>query len=75
MKNLAGNPEYNDLKSKLKNQLFEELKKQGDPRMFGHGHIFDAYPYAGENRRNFYERYMNGEDIDAPWVNETDFEK
>lgn len=75
MNNLAGNPEYNDVKSRLKDQLVDELKEQGDPRMFGKGHIFDEYPYAGENRRNFYERYMNKEDIDAPWVNETDFEK
>ena len=43
--------------------------------MFGNGHIFDEYEYAGDNSRNFYERYMNGEDINAGWVNESDFEK
>ena len=64
-----------ELKNRLKALLFDELKQQKDPRMFGQGHIFDEYPYAKEQTRNFYERYMNGEKISAGWVNETDFEK
>jgi arylsulfatase A-like enzyme len=28
----------------LQQQLFDELKQQEDPRMFGRGHIFDEYP-------------------------------
>lgn len=75
MENKAMNPEYQGIKAALKEQLFDELKAQGDPRMFGNGHIFDAYRYADENSQNFYERYMNGEDLNAGWVNETDFEK
>ena len=75
MDNLAIHPEYQTIKAELKNQLFETLKAQQDPRMFGNGHIFDEYEYAGDNSRNFYERYMNGEDINAGWVNESDFEK
>jgi hypothetical protein len=55
--------------------LFEQLKAEDDPRMFGKGHIFDQYEYAGGNSRNFYERYMKGEDIKAGWVNQSDFEK
>jgi len=56
-------------------QLFNELKAQQDPRVLGHGHIFDEYPHAHEAFRGFYERYMKGEKIKAGWVNETDFEK
>lgn len=73
--NMALHPEYQGIKSGLKEQLFQELKAQGDPRMFGNGHIFDEYEYAGDNSRNFYERYMRGENIKAGWVNESDFEK
>lgn len=73
--NLVLHPEYQGMKAALKEQLFRELKAQGDPRMFGSGHIFDEYKYAGENSRNFYERYMRGENIKAGWVNESDFEK
>lgn len=73
--NLALHPEYQGMKAAVKEQLFQELKEQGDPRMFGNGHIFDGYEYAGHNSRNFYERYMRGEDIKAGWVNESDFEK
>ncbi|WPP51805.1 sulfatase family protein [Catalinimonas niigatensis] len=73
--NLALHPEYQTMKDNLKSQLFDQLKKQGDPRMFGNGHTFDEYEYAGANSRNFYERYMHGEEMKAGWVNETDFEK
>lgn len=73
--NLALHPEFHGMRSALKEQLFQELKAQGDPRMVGQGHIFDQYEYAGDHSRNFYERYMRGEDIKAGWVNESDFEK
>ncbi len=41
--------------------------------MNGQGHIFDAYLYAGENHRGFYERYMAGEEMNTGWVNDSDF--
>ena len=58
----------------LKQQLFQDLRAQGDPRMFGRGHEFDEYPYAVEHDRNFYERFRRGEKVKAGWVNESDFE-
>ncbi len=75
MNNIANDPEYSALKEQLKTQLFKELKEQGDPRMFGHGHIFDEYEYADKTGRHFYERYMRGEKMNAGWVNPSDFEK
>lgn len=74
MNNLAALPEYAELKNSLKTMMESELKAQNDPRMLGHGHIFDEYVYAHENSRNFYNRYINGEPLNAPWVNATDFE-
>lgn len=58
----------------LKKRLFAELEAQGDPRMLGQGHLFDAYPYAKEEERNFYERYINGEGVKASWVSDSDFQ-
>jgi N-sulfoglucosamine sulfohydrolase len=75
MNNLADMDEFEGQKSKLKNQLFAELKKQGDPRMFGKGYIFDEYLYGDTNTKNFYERYMRGEKLNSGWVNNSDFEK
>lgn len=75
MNNLAKKSKFKETKTKLKNQLFDELKEQGDPRMFGKGYIFDEYIFADEKSRNFYERYKKGENIKAKWVNESDFEK
>lgn len=49
--NLAGNVSFDALQQ----QLFTELKQQGDPRMFGQGHLFDEYPSA-EKDRGLYER-------------------
>jgi len=72
--NLADDPQYSELKTGLKEQLFNELKEQGDPRMFGDGHVFDEYLYADEKHRHFYEKYKRGENLRAGWVNESDFE-
>jgi len=73
--NLAGNARHRALKRQLRSQLERELRAEGDPRMFGKGHIFDEYVYADEKTRNFYERFMRGEKVRAGWVNESDFEK
>ena len=55
--------------------LEEELKKEGDPRMFGHGTVFDGYPYAEPERIRYYERFMAGEPVTAGWIEPTDAEK
>ena len=44
--------QYASLMSKMKVALFAELKKQGDPRLRGNGHAFDAYPHS--KRPGFY---------------------
>ena len=59
----------------LKQRLFAELESQGDPRLLGRGHLFDAYPYAGERERDFHGRFMRGEKPRAGWVRESDFER
>jgi arylsulfatase A-like enzyme len=61
MTNLAATVSF----SKLQKQLFDELKQQDDPRMFGNGHIYDEYPYGNASKRNFYDRIMRGEKIET----------
>lgn len=75
VKNLANKPGHQMMKTVLKNQLFRELKAQGDPRMHGNGDVFDSYPYSGATTDNFYDRFMSGEKVKAGWVNPSDFEK
>jgi N-sulfoglucosamine sulfohydrolase len=75
MQNLAESPQHQKIRDSLQKKLINELQKQNDPRVFGEGDIFDSYEVAFERLRNFYERYMDGEPIVAPWVNESDFEK
>ncbi len=58
----------------LREALFTELRQQGDPRMFGQGAVFDAYPHANRGHTNFYERYMRGEPLRTGWVSATDFD-
>jgi N-sulfoglucosamine sulfohydrolase len=74
--NLATDPTYNPTKRNLHDQLYLLLLEQDDPRAYGHGDVFDNYPYADESVRNFYSRYMNGELYrkSAGWVDSTDFE-
>jgi arylsulfatase A-like enzyme len=75
VRNLAQSPEKKALRDRLNSLMEAELKKQGDPRMFGQGGVFDQYLHANPAHVNFYERYMQGEKLKAGWVNETDFEK
>ena len=75
LRDLAADPKQQERKARLKVQLMAELKQQGDPRASGQGDQFDAYPYAHEAQRGFYERQMRGEKIRAGWVNPTDAEK
>ena len=75
VKNLAESKSQLGIKKSLREQLFAELGKQGDPRMFGKGDVFDNYPYSGVATDNFYERYTSGEKVRAGWVNPADFEK
>jgi hypothetical protein len=73
--NLAGRPEHAAVKEQLAKRLVEGLRAQKDPRTEGKGSVFEAYPYANEATRNFYERYTKGEKVRAGWVNDSDFEK
>ncbi|MDX1617579.1 MAG: sulfatase [Balneolaceae bacterium] len=72
----GGTPADQEIGRKLRNRLFDELRQQGDPRVLGNGEVFDNYPYANEQHRNFYRRYMSGElgASDAGWVNPSDFD-
>lgn len=74
MNNLIDKPELQELIEDLEKQLVEELTAQNDPRMFGHGHLFDEYLYSNKGDRGFYQRHMNGDKPKAGWVNKSDFE-
>ncbi len=73
--NVAGRPDYAAITAALRAQLVTQLKAQGDPRMFGEGELFDRYPYASDDGRDFYNRFIKGEKVRAGWVEEGDFEK
>jgi N-sulfoglucosamine sulfohydrolase len=51
LKNLAGMPDYQQIKEKLRKELQDTLKAQGDPRAFG-SEIFESYPRYS-SMRNF----------------------
>ncbi len=72
--NLAYVEDFKSIKENLHDKLVMVLTEQSDPRVNGNGEIFENYPYSGKVK-NFYNRYMNGEKVEAGWVNETDFEK
>ena len=72
MSNLAAQVDQQALRSQLQQQLFDELKAQEDPRMFGKGSVFDEYPYAEDAFRDFYNRVLRGEKLKPGWVNPSD---
>lgn len=76
MNNLINNKKYADQLKSLKMQMERELKAQGDPRISGHGDVFDKYVYADPKFRNYYEKFTMGKSAPkAGWINPTDVEK
>jgi N-sulfoglucosamine sulfohydrolase len=73
--NLILNPRFRQTADQLMVLMESKLKEQGDPRMFGKGHIFDEYEYTNPANVNFYERFKKGEKLNSGWVNDSDFEK
>lgn len=70
--NLASAETQSKRMKELEARMEKELADQNDPRMFGNGRVFDEYiPTAGAG---FYEKFMNGEKVNAGWVNKSDFE-
>lgn len=74
VKNLASDPAQEERMTPLRQQLHEELKAQGDPRMLGQGAVFDQYEHASKANVGFYEKFLRGEKMNTNWVNPTDFE-
>ncbi|WP_299534466.1 sulfatase [Ulvibacterium sp.] len=74
IENLVHIEEMQAIKAELSELLVATLEAQQDPRILGNGEIFESYPYIGKES-NFYERFMNGEEMDTGWVNDSDFEK
>lgn len=70
--NLATGSANADRVRAIRERMESKLKSQEDPRMFGRGQVFDEYPPTRGD--GFYESYMRGENPNAGWVNESDFE-
>ena len=75
MENLTENAKYDAVKRKLIRLMEHKLFEDKDPRAMGSGAIFDTYPYSVDQIRNFYNRFMSGEKMNASWINQTDIEK
>ena len=70
VKNLAATVPF----EALQKQLFDELKQQDDPRMFGKGNVFDEYPSADSANRGLYEKIKIGEKPKVSWLTPSDFQ-
>lgn len=75
MVNLSDQPEFGVIKAKLVRQMEKKLHEDKDPRILGHGAIFDTYPYSEEKQLNYYNRWLSGEKMNAGWIERTDMEK
>lgn len=73
MNNLIGKADYKKVVEEMEAEMTARLKAQGDPRMEGKGEIFDKYPNVSKTH-DYYNRMKGGEKIEAPWINESDFD-
>jgi arylsulfatase A-like enzyme len=71
--NLAAHPDLQEMKQALAAQMLDRLQQEGDPRVLGQGHEFDEYPVASP-QASYYERFVRGEKVRAPWVSDSDYE-
>lgn len=74
VQNLAEHANFATQKAKLREQMHDELIIQDDPRMLGNGGVFDAYPHSSKSHVGFYERFINGEKINAGWIDPDDID-
>jgi len=72
VRNIASGPAREQYATALRQRMEMMLQEQGDPRMVGHGEVFDNY--TPTNCDGFYEKFMRGETVNAGWVEPTDFE-
>jgi N-sulfoglucosamine sulfohydrolase len=47
MRNVAGDPQYAEIRATLEKRLFDELRQTGDPRLIDDGKFFETPPMAG----------------------------
>ncbi len=71
--NLVNDTALAGKKKELKEQMWAELKKQGDPRAIG-GEPLDEKPTAAKGTEDFYNRYLNNEIGTAGWICESDIQ-
>ena len=50
IRNLAGDPGFDDIRRRLAAELDSHLRHSGDPRVVGGGDVFDGYPYFGPDK-------------------------
>jgi hypothetical protein len=63
LRNLAVDPAYSAVKTKLSAELERQLRDWRDPRVLGQGDIFDQYPYlGGRATRDFFQKGGSGTD-------------
>jgi N-sulfoglucosamine sulfohydrolase len=53
VKNLADDPQLQSVKQELRAELEEQLRKDEDPRVLGHGEIFESYRYVGPRGHSY----------------------
>mgnify|MGYP002629323531 FL=1 len=74
MSNLAANPTFEKIRRQMQANLQQRLLDEKDPRLTGPGDYFERMPYADKSGQGFYERFTAGEQMNAGWVNLSDFE-
>jgi len=72
LNNLAGDPKYAGTKTKLWTELRQKLTEQKDPRILGHGEVFDGYKYFG-NTDHTWDAVMGKTNQPAATNGESDF--
>jgi hypothetical protein len=61
MTNLAGHAGHAHVLDALRKELKDELRRTGDPRIFGNGDVFDSYEYVGhDNCGHSWRAYSEG---------------
>ncbi|MEM9928363.1 MAG: sulfatase [Bacteroidota bacterium] len=72
--NLAQDPAHAAIIEKLRTKMENELVAQGDLRMAGRGHEYEAFPIAFPDQQQYYEKFVAGDTVKAGWIIPDDYE-
>ena len=79
LNDLVNDPAHRGRRDRMRARMEQELRDQGDPRLFGNGDVFEQYPWCHPWLKDYYERFLKrhetGEKMEPGWIEPADVQE